>query len=129
MAASIFADFQSSLSIDKTTFFVFTMILCYTSSMSKSTYLAESDFQQAVVDLARLHRWLVYHTYDSRRSTPGFPDLVLARDGKLVFAELKSEGNSPSEAQQHWLNELQLAHPHVFVWRPSDWRDIEVILR
>ena len=46
--------------------------------MSKST-LKESDFQRAVIEMARLHGWLVYHTHDSRRSAPGFPDLVLVQ--------------------------------------------------
>ena len=35
----------------------------------------EKGFQAAVVELARLRGWLVYHTYDSRRSAKGFPDL------------------------------------------------------
>ena len=96
--------------------------------MSAST-LTETDFQRTVIEMAEINRWLVYHTHDSRRSAPGFPDLVLARDGKLVFAELKTMGNYPSEAQNTWLTELQKAHPHVFVWRPCDWRDIEAILR
>ena len=43
-----------------------------------------------VVDLARTLGWRVYHTYDSRRSQPGFPDLVLVRE-RILFLELKSE--------------------------------------
>ncbi len=39
---------------------------------------AEGDFQAGVVRLAELRGWLVYHTHDSRRSQPEFPDLTLA---------------------------------------------------
>lgn len=97
--------------------------------MSKSTYLTEKDFQQAVVDMARLHRWLVYHTFDSRRSDPGFPDLTMVRDGTLIFAELKKEKGHLTQDQIRWLDALKEGHWHMFVWRPSDWRNIEAILR
>ena len=91
--------------------------------------LTEKDFQGIVVDLAKLHRWLVFHTHDSRRSAPGFPDLTMVRRGKLIFAELKTEKGPTSIDQKRWLVELQMAHPHVYLWRPSDWREIEEVLR
>lgn len=43
-------------------------------------WVRERDFQAAVMELARLLGWRVYHTWDSRKSEPGFPDLVLVRD-------------------------------------------------
>ena len=73
--------------------------------MVKST-LSEKQFQQAVIDMARLHRWLVYHTHDSRRSDPGFPDLTLVRDGRLIFAELKTEKGKATYDQVFWLHAL-----------------------
>ena len=102
--------------------------------MSKST-LSESDFQNTVIELAKLHRWLVYHTFDSRRSDPGFPDLTMVRDGRLIFAELKTEKGRLTGDQAHWLHELgKVIEPyqrHVarYVWRPADWREIEEVLR
>ena len=95
--------------------------------MSKST-LKEADFQNTVIEMARLHRWLVYHTHDSRRSAPGFPDLVLLRGGKLIFAELKVGKNNLTESQRLWLSELCRCLPDVYLWRPCDWREIEEIL-
>ena len=91
--------------------------------------MSEADFQRAVIDMARLHRWLVYHTQDSRRSAPGFPDLTMVRDGKVIFAELKTDKGQLTEDQYLWLIELEAAQVKVFVWRPSDWREIEEILR
>jgi VRR-NUC domain len=53
--------------------------------------ISEKQFQAQVVELARLGGWLLYHTHDFRRSAPGFPDLVMVRPPRLVFAELKTE--------------------------------------
>lgn len=89
--------------------------------------VSEKEFQAAVVQLARLRGWLVYHTFDARRSEPGFPDLVCARNGRVVFAELKREGGSLSRAQQRWQDAL--GSHEVYVWRPSDWADVERVLR
>lgn len=94
----------------------------------------EAGFQATVVQLAELHGWRLYHTHDSRRSNPGFPDLVLVRDGVLIFAELKSETGRVSPAQTEWLAALEHVEreaPGVVsthVWRPRDWHTIEHIL-
>jgi hypothetical protein len=89
----------------------------------------EKQFEAAVVEYARLHSWVTYHTHDSRRSPEGFPDLVLARGDKLLFAELKSDRGRLSDAQLQWIEVLQRTGAVVCVWRPSDWPGIELILR
>lgn len=95
--------------------------------------LTEKDWQQVVVDLA-LHRgWAVYHTFDSRRSQPGFPDLVLVRGARLVFAELKRETGQLTLPQQAWEKALTVvadANPtvEVYTWRPSDWPTVQEVL-
>jgi hypothetical protein len=91
----------------------------------------ESRFMRAVITFAKLHRWESYHTHDSRRSDPGFPDLVLVRGGRIVFAELKLTGKKPTPEQYRWLDLLRavaLAAPHaveVYLWTPADWNQIE----
>lgn len=87
----------------------------------------EKEFQQAVIDYAHRMGWSVYHTYDSRRSAPGFPDLVLCR-GRVVFAELKRAGGRLSVTQRAWLDDLRRADQEVYVWYPDDWPDIESVL-
>lgn len=52
---------------------------------------SEAAFMQKVVQLAGFEGWMAYHTHRSDRSAPGFPDLVLVRDPRLVFAEVKKE--------------------------------------
>ncbi len=74
---------------------------------------------------------LVYHTYSSRRSVPGFPDLVMVHpeSGRTIFAELKKEGAYPSPEQRRWLDALKKnAGVEVYVWRPSDMESVREVL-
>ena len=91
--------------------------------------LSERDFQRQVVELAELTGWRTYHTYDSRNSHPGFPDLVLVRAPRLIFAELKRERGRVAAAQREWAEDLE-ACPGVeyYLWRPSDWDEIKQVL-
>lgn len=92
--------------------------------------IAERDFQQSVIDLAHIYGFaLVYHTHDSRRSVPGFPDLVITGHGRCIFAELKTERGRLSQAQKEWLASLEeCAGVETYVWRPSSWEEIHRIL-
>lgn len=90
---------------------------------------SERDFQAMVVEIAQLLGWTTYHTFDSRRSDAGFPDLVLVRGDRLVFAELKSATGRVSAAQAAWLDQLRVVPGvEVFLWRPADWPTIEATL-
>jgi hypothetical protein len=93
----------------------------------------EADLQRNVLLYAGLLGYIANHNYDSRRSgpDPGFPDLVLAGHGRLIFAELKRERGRASIAQLRWKDELTEAGVEVYVWRPSDWSSgrIEAVLR
>jgi len=84
-------------------------------------YPTEKAFQSAVVDLALRCGWLPYHTYDSRRCTPGFPDLILLRDTRQVVAELKIEPNKPTDTQREWLSAFGKVGAETFIWYPADW--------
>lgn len=85
--------------------------------------MREQDLQAAIVQAAGLSGWLTYHTYDSRRSVPGFPDLVLVHPGRtiILFAELKSEKGKLTADQILWLTSLARATPDVYVWRPEHY--------
>ena len=63
---------------------------------------------------------MVYHTKLSWGSTKGFPDLVMLREGRLIFAELKSDRGCASPEQEQWLAELRKTGSEVYLWRPSD---------
>lgn len=81
----------------------------------------EAHFQAAVIRLARLHGWRVYHTHDSRRSEPGFPDLVLAHPlHGLMFRELKTNRGTLTPEQAEWISLLQMTGADAATWRPMD---------
>ena len=93
------------------------------------SHTAERPFMAAVVKIAKLRGWMLYHTHDSRRSTSGFPDLVLVRPPRLIFAELKSIKGKPSIQQTAWLDALGGCGFEVFCWRPSDIEKVAWALR
>lgn len=85
-----------------------------------------------------------YHTHDSRRSTPGFPDLVLWSRGGMLFRELKSDLGRISRTQiavrdtlhttpcvfcGHQLDVntsypgCHYGHEGAYIWRPDDWHN------
>lgn len=92
--------------------------------------VSEEAFLQAVIEQAKFHGWWVVHARDSRKSTPGLPDLLLIRPPRVVFAELKKTGGRLSREQVH-VNALLAACPGVesYVWHPEDERRITEILR
>ena len=92
--------------------------------------LTEKAFMAQVTQMATWFGWRVYHTYDSRRSSAGFPDLVLVHPGRgLIFAELKVGRGKLTPEQQAWLDDLQAANIRACCWWPEDWKYIEFVLR
>lgn len=91
--------------------------------------MRERDFQEQIVELARLSGFLVYHTYEPRRSAAGFPDLVLVRPPRIIFAELKREAGNVRPEQRVWLETLRACESsEAALWRPRDWPEIERVL-
>lgn len=85
--------------------------------------MSEREFQGIVLELAGLHGFeLAYHTHDSRRSAPGFPDLVLvsSRHGRVLFRELKTDVGRISPQQRVWIEGLTAGGADAGVWRPAD---------
>lgn len=102
--------------------------------------MTEAALLEAIRRAASLQGWLVYHTHDSRRSEPGFPDIVLVQPaemqtvqtyggpvqivgipGRVLFRELKTQKGKVTPEQARWLDALQRAGADVKVWRPFDW--------
>ena len=96
--------------------------------------MSEKDWQAKVVEYASLKGWMYYHSYSSVHSTRGFPDLVLVRERRLVFAELKRQNGKPTGVQHQWLDALdRVADDHrpqiqVHIWRPGDWETVTEVL-
>jgi hypothetical protein len=110
--------------------------------------VSEQNFQFTVVVLATTLGWnLLYHTYRSDKSAPGFFDLVLIneRQGRIIFAELKSEAGVLEAEQYEWGRAVceiidcwsialgrgrrPASFPlEYYLWRPSDMGQIEAVL-
>ena len=96
---------------------------------------SEGDFQDSLLKLLKLNGWpeeLIYHTFDSRRSRAGFPDIVAVKptDGRLLIAELKRNSTTLSSEQSVWIEALKLVrHFDVRVWRPRDMDEIVRTIR
>ncbi len=98
--------------------------------MTTQLHMNENDLQNAVIDLATVLGWHVHHDrpaqYQSGRwathimGDKGFPDLVLAKAGTVLFVELKSDKGKLSREQRDWGQQIGDAWS---VWRPQDWRD------
>ena len=107
--------------------------------VTRRVKVPEVAFQRQVIDLCRLLGYKVAHFRPAQNargqwSTPvqadgaGFPDLVIAGRGRVIYAELKAEGEHPTAAQREWLQALRDAGAFAFVWRPSDLDEIQAVL-
>jgi hypothetical protein len=91
--------------------------------------MTEKELSQQVQQLAKLKGYKVYHTFLSVYSEPGFPDLCMAKEGRLIFAELKTERGKVTQAQKEWLETLADSKScEVYIWRPGDWDEIVKVL-
>ena len=101
--------------------------------------LTEAHFMDQVTDLAALFGWDWAHFRPAQTlrgwRTPvsgplgkGFPDLVLVRGSRLLFAELKRDGAKLTFDQAR-IHALLLPAADCYVWRPQDWDFIETVLR
>ena len=86
-----------------------------------------------MIEYAELRGWAVYHAayvkgHLRSSSSVGFPDLVLVRNDRTVFAELKTDKGKLSVAQDGWLNLLRGTANEVYLWRPSDMDEVLKIL-
>lgn len=103
--------------------------------------MTEAQLQHAVIECAHTFGWRVAHFRPAMTAkgwrTPveadgkGFPDLVLVRRGRLIFAELKSDKGRLSDEQNLWFDTLLPVirnNPtvHALVWRPKDWLSGEI---
>lgn len=97
--------------------------------------ISEADFQRTVIHAANVYGWRAHHSRPSRTAKgwataltghPGLPDLVLARDGHVILAELKRHGGRPTPGQVAWLTALGA---HGRLWTPAQWPAIVAELR
>ena len=95
-----------------------------------ASQMTEADHLEQVKAVALTCGWRLYHTFDSRRSAAGFPDLVLVRPPRVIFAELKRQNGRVTIPQHMWFHDLdECPGVEVYIWKPSDWNEIVEVLR
>ncbi|HEY1617985.1 MAG TPA: hypothetical protein VGG25_10230 [Streptosporangiaceae bacterium] len=87
--------------------------------------MTEHELTARILGLAKDLGVLAHHCPTSVRcvGARGLPDLILAGQHGVIFAELKSAGGDTSAYQDDWLLTLVTAGVRVRVWRPADWHD------
>jgi hypothetical protein len=98
--------------------------------------ISEDEFTDQVIAVLQLNRWLVVHFRKARKKNgswmtpikgdPGSPDILAARNGQVLLAELKVGKNKPSQFQAEWLKNCG---EHGFLWYPADWDEILFIAK
>ena len=95
--------------------------------------VSEKVWQSTCLRLLTQHGCMTYHTFDSRRSPAGFPDIVAVHEtpGRALLAiECKTDTGQVTPAQAAWLEALAGTSGVVAeVWRPKDLETICARLR
>lgn len=115
--------------------------------------MSGAELQDAIVECARSFGYRAAHFAPARTMkgwrTParydalGFPDLILVRPrsaradrpGRLIFAEVKGDGDRLRAEQRVWQEVLQgvtghdsaLVRVDVFTWTPVDWLNDTIV--
>lgn len=76
--------------------------------------------QASVIKLCQLFGIAYYHTFDSRRSAKGWPDLAMVGKRGFITRELKTEKGKLTPEQERWGLMLRQAGQDWAVWRPAD---------
>lgn len=106
--------------------------------------IKERDFSVAIREYAEGHGWLVHYQQTTgfmgsggkwRAMAPGgWPDLIMARNGEMIAAELKREiggkAGEPREDQRAWLSAIDAVEgASAYHWKPHQSAEILERLR
>ena len=92
--------------------------------------VSEKEWQNTVTECARAFGWIVWRTPRSKGTTAGEPDLRMVRAPRFIMAELKKQNKDRTPPQVVAAIALE-GCPGVeyYLWRPSDWSDVQAVLR
>lgn len=81
--------------------------------MNNHSVPLESQIQRKIIQRYKKQGYIVVKL--SITNPPGFPDLMLLKDGKASFVEVKRPGQQPRPLQEYRLKELRDAGFDAFV--------------
>lgn len=85
-------------------------------------FASEKAFTDAAVDLFKAYGWRVMHmrgnTFRLIQGHSGYPDLTCAKDGRVLFLELKMPKGKMTPEQDAWATVLW---PNHRLLHPEDW--------
>ncbi len=89
----------------------------------------EAQLQRQIIEAAGYLGYRAFHPRVMVGSAAGFPDLTLAKPGRLIFVEVKGPRGRVSHAQQEWIDLLATV-PGVaaMIVFPDDWEAMERVL-
>jgi len=97
-----------------------------TKTVDYNSQQSHEGFRVQICQLAKLLGWRVYWTWKSFHSPKGFPDLVLVKHPRLIFAELKVKKDKLRSDQKLWLEELEKCPGNeTYLWRPENFENIK----
>jgi hypothetical protein len=78
--------------------------------------MTEDELLSTLVEAALLLGWRVHHARRSDKAvtmgTQGLPDLIMAKAGRVVFAEVKDAKGQLTEGQWAWLLAIEVGGGH-----------------
>jgi hypothetical protein len=95
--------------------------------------ITEAQFTTQVIRLAQVYGWTVCHFRPAKtakgyrtalQGDAGFPDIVAARNGRKIVAELKVGTRRATPEQLQW---LAAWGADAYLWYPRDWDQIEAV--
>ena len=105
--------------------------------LATANTIPEAQFTDDILKWAKVYGWRRFHVRGNTKrliqGDVGFPDLVLVRGSRIIFAELKVGKNKATDEQFAWIQALfdvrdGQSNVGVYVWRPEQWSEILVVL-
>ena len=105
--------------------------------VSRANLNAGDGWEKTVAEYAQYNGWKVAHFRRAQTAkgwrTPvgfdgkGFVDFVMARE-RIVYCECKTGSGRLTKEQREWRDAIVAAGGEWYLWKPSDWDEVQRVL-